>query len=124
MTEESVTGMEHAIEKVARAIYGAMHRDTDPYSVPLERAAEKAARRLAAEGLLAPAPLTEEWWAYGLRGGGRYRASTQAQAALMAHEFSMDPTPGGFDADWTVQHRYVSAWLPVDRAEGDGRAEP
>lgn len=50
---------EHTIEQVARAIYDAMHRATDPYSVPLERAAEKAARALADAGLLAPAPLRE-----------------------------------------------------------------
>lgn len=67
-----MTGMEKAIERAARAIYGAVHRDTDPYSVPLERAAERAARALAADGLLALAPLTEvqaEAWDEGYADG-------------------------------------------------------
>lgn len=78
-----MTGMEYAAEQVARAIYDAMHRATDPYSVPLERAAEKAARALADAGLLAPAPLTEEWAARYVNGGGAIcRTRDEAEAEL------------------------------------------
>ena len=106
--------MEHAIEKAARVIYMAMHRDTDPYSVPLERAAEKAARALAEAGLLAPAPLTEEWAARYVNGGGAIcRTRDEAESALDrmtrdSHRLRIDEPPAPEIAG--IYARYVTDW--------------
>lgn len=72
-------------------------------STPLDAALVRA-RALDEAGLLAPAPLTEEFGAQ-VRGGVR-------------------TLPDGY-RDVGSHHRYVTEWLPVDgvdRAEGGGRA--
>lgn len=71
------------------------------------------AEMLDEAGLLTPAPLREEW-----------TAAWEGLGATRIGFAQDDPDdiegipPGG----WVV-HRFVSDWLPVDRAEGDGRAE-
>ena len=115
--------MEHAIEKAAEVIGG--HVDhcigIEP-DQPLD-----AARALAEAGMLAPAPLTEEWHAayYGVtRDGVRHlrligtegsREHAEAERADCAQD---DP-----DTEFFLVRRPVHDWLPVDRAEGDGSAE-
>ena len=83
-------------------------------------ASEQYARALAAAGLLAPAPLREEW-AIGKEsnnlierwGGERIRSLEDAYDMVEARQRAEQ-----------VFLRLVSDWLPVDRAESDGRAEP
>lgn len=73
----------------------------------VEAWAECAARALAEAGLLAPAPLREEWgirWDDGVWEYYRNRAEAEV----------------GAGDEGTPVHRYVSEWLPVDPAEGDG----
>jgi hypothetical protein len=67
---------------------------------------------LADAGLLAPAPLREEW-AAAWEGHG----ATRIGFAQESPEDIEGVPPGG----WVVR-RHVSDWLSVDRAEGDGRA--
>ena len=97
MTEEShtpTTGMEHATEQAAWIIHGCTGD---------EDGAPVAARALAEAGLIAPAPLHE------VRSSG-----------------SLNPRTGVlhfFGNDSKEYVKYHTDWLPVDRAEGDGRAE-
>lgn len=73
-----MTGTERAIEQVADAIYRALHRETDPYSVPLERMAQKAARDLQEKGLILAAPLdVSAAWVDGYTAGYRARRAGQ-----------------------------------------------
>ncbi|TCJ75782.1 UNVERIFIED_ORG: hypothetical protein EDC92_11725 [Dietzia maris] len=70
--------MSDQIDPVARAIYDALHRDTDPYSVPLEQTAQKASRELRERGLTASAPLdVAAVWANGYGAGYRARRAGQ-----------------------------------------------
>ena len=95
-----MTGMEHAIERVAVAIKPVLSNPNATLS--LDHFARHIARALAEAGLLAPAPLTEEFGAQ-VRGGVR-------------------TLPDGY-RDVGSHHRYVTEWLPVDgvdRAEGTG----
>jgi hypothetical protein len=69
------------IDPVARAIYDALHRDTDPYSVPLEQMAQKASRELSERGLTASAPMdVASAWATGYTAGYRARRAGQQHA--------------------------------------------
>jgi len=109
------------IDRAARLIYQLRHPEGDPIGGVFEgpswaeiemRDAQATARALAEAGLLAPAPLTEEWatrFENGLRLPGRERK--------YGRWCKGDP-PKGVNV-----RRYVTDWLPVDRAEGDGRAE-
>ncbi|MCT2299547.1 hypothetical protein M3G04_01295 [Dietzia cinnamea] len=73
-----MTSPDRATEQVTDAIYRALHRDTDPYSVPLERMAQKAARDLQEKGLIAVAPLdVSAAWADGYAAGYRARRAGQ-----------------------------------------------
>lgn len=86
--------------------------DTDPGDF-LDREIEAMTERLV--GLLAPAPLREEW---GTRFGG-YVVEGRADAEYPF--FWKGVPPPGVNV-----HRYRTDWLPADgisRAEGDGRAE-
>lgn len=82
---------------------------------------------LAANGLLAPAPLREEWRAYSPGRGAGYpdvsfaAALDEVDGQLQLTE--MDPGAFGTERDWRVESRHVTPWLPVDRSEADGRAE-
>ena len=110
-----MTGMEHAIEQVAKRLHSSYcecegwHAECQGPQVGDRR----VARRLAAEGLIAPAPLREEWAVQWVRRGGEirtYPCDDEADARDCAD-------------DETTVHRYVSDWLPVNRAEDDGRAD-
>jgi len=87
-------------------------------------AAEVAARALAEAGLLAPAPLTEEWAARYVNGGGavcRTRREAEAELGRMIHSQRprIDEPPAPPVAGIYVRH--VTAWEPVDgidRSEG------
>ena len=102
-----MTGMEHAIEKAARIIHGCTGD---------EDGAPVAARALAEAGLLAPAPLTEEW---GKRSLG-WRRRTYTSPSFNEHDAR------NVDWDETTVRRYATDWLPVDCAEGESwyDAEP
>lgn len=113
-----MTVMEHAIEQAADVL-GA-HPEafnvtdyTDERTTMITAPVEDIARALADAGLLAPAPLTEEWATR--FENGHLRPGKDRDYDLW---FKGDP-PKGVNV-----RRYVTAWLPVDRAEGDGRAEP
>lgn len=74
------------------------------------------ARALAEAGLLAPAPLREEWaqrWT---------RRSGEVRVMKVASEEDADP---GREPGVEAIHRYRTDWWPIDgisRADGDGRA--
>ena len=115
--------MEHAIEQVANALHGDQCAE-DPDlgercncgADDFYRQAEIALDTLREAGLLAPAPLREEW---GTRFGGYVvEGRTDAEYPFF---WKGVPPPG------VNVHRYRTDWLPADgisRAEGDGRAEP
>lgn len=109
-----MTGMEHAIEQVAQRLHSSYCECEGwyPECQGAQVGDRRVARRLAAEGLLAPAPLTEEWAVQWVRRGGEirtYPCDDEADAR------------GSIRGDETTVHRYVSDWLPVDRTEGDER---
>lgn len=67
-------------------------------------------RDLYDRGLPGPAPLREEWgiqWDDGVWEYYRSRAEAEVEAG----------------DEGALVHRYVSDWMPVDRAEGDGSAD-
>ena len=124
-----MTGMEQTIERVARAIRRTREFQAGAaFGVPEDAYEDYAlgvARALASAGLLAPAPLREEWgssdqpdmnmepefrdepagwWSY---------VDTDAEGMAREHAGS----------DGKVWRRLVTDWFPADRAEGDGRAE-
>ena len=118
-----MTGMEHAIEQVARVLIAhpsiPNHKDAIRDICPSCPDADVAgpnspshaahqARALADAGLLAPAPLREEW-------GLLHPSGNTDMRRDRAHAES------GVGNGWAVARRYVSDWLPVDRAEGDGK---
>ena len=101
--------MEHAIEQAEALVYGVFDDAPDEGLDSFDFARE-IVRTLTEAGLLAPAPLREEWgirWDDGVWEYYRNRAEA---------EF-------GAGDEGTPVHRYVSDWLPVDRAEGDGSAD-
>lgn len=104
-----MTGMEHVVREVAFAL-GTYHQDEAAYLVPQARV---VVQHLAEKGLIAPAPLREEWAVQWVRRGGEirtYPCDDEADARDCAD-------------DETTVHRYVSDWMPVNPAEGDGRAD-
>ena len=103
-----MTDMEHAIEQAARIIHGCTGD---------EDGAPVAARSLAEAGLLAPAPLTEEWavgksWEDPSLGWVAHDPSDEWLAREQAHGRARP-----------LLRRYVTEFLPLNRAEGDGRAD-
>ena len=91
-----MTGMERTIEQAAQVIAEAYRKGGDIWGDDLARA-------LADAGLLAPAPLRE----------------TRCRGTLwgtMLHPYD------GSDENEYVS--YATGWMPVDRVEGGGRAEP
>lgn len=112
-----MTGMDEAIEQVAQRLHSSYcecegwHAECQGPQVGDRR----VARRLAADGLIAPAPLREEW-AAAWEGLGATRIGFVKESP---GDIEGIP-PGG----WVV-HRFITDWLPadgVDRGEGDGRA--
>ena len=105
-----MTDMEHAIERAAQVAASAM----DGYSEGASHIDDYRiiARALAKAGLLAPAPLTEEW-------GTRFGSSEYVHFGTGVEYpffFKGDP-PKGVNV-----RRWATGWEPVHRAEGDGRA--
>ena len=127
-----MTGMEHAIEQVAKRLHSSYCECEGWYAECQgpQVGDRRVARRLAAEGLIAPAPLREEWSARYVNGGGSIcRTRNEAEAALDrmtrdSHRFRLDEPPAPEIAG--IYARYVSDWEPVDRAEGESwyDAEP
>ena len=66
---------------------------------------------LAEAGLLAPAPLTEEW------------AIRHPDLGLIDKRRDQAHAERGRSNSWDPVYRHSTGWLPVDRAEGDGRAD-
>ena len=108
-----MTGMEHAIEKAARVIQQARDAGAvyDDAGEPLS-AAETIARALHADGLLAPAPLREEW-------GSEMRNARPESSSHVLYARDRD------NAQWQIDHnpewatgrivrRFVTDWLPAD----------
>ena len=94
--------MEHAIEQAARVIAEkACAPDSD---------CQDAAHALASAGLLAPAPLREEWAAIDDDGDVRMRYGADSHSPHRE-----------FGTSWTYS-RLVSDWKPYD-AVGDGSAD-
>lgn len=93
-------GMEHTIEQVAQRLHSS-YCECEGWHAECQGAQvgdRRVARRLAEAGLLAPAPLREEWairWADGHVWDG-YRDRAQAEAVS--------------DATDTPVHRYVTDW--------------
>ena len=111
-----MTGMEHAIEQVAQRLHSSYcecegwHDECQGAQVGDRR----VARRLAAEGLIAPTPLREEWAARYVNGGGAVcRTRDEAEAALDrmtrdSHRHRVDEPPAPEIAG--IYARYVSEW--------------
>ena len=121
-----MTGMEHVVREVAFAL-GAYHQDEAAYLVPQARV---VVQHLAEKGLIAPAPLREEWSARYVNGGGavcRTRHDADAELGRMVSDSNrhrIDEPPAPEIAG--IYARYVSDWEPVHRAEGESwyDAEP
>ena len=116
--------MSDAIERAARTLFLSDRGNTLPAGFPERQWDEghavkddyiRRARALAESGLLAPAPLREEW---GTRFGGYVvEGRTDAEYPFF---WKGVPPPG------VNVRRYRTDWLPADgisRAEGDGRDE-
>ena len=134
-----MTGMEHAIEHAARALYA--HRQsvgdfpdglTDWGDLPeswrdeWREAGEHVVRALAEAGVLAPAPLREEWhaayYSVGPDGVRHLRLIGTEGTREHADETRADCSRDDPDTRFFLVRRPVHDWLP-DRAEGDGRAD-
>ena len=105
--------MEHAIEQATDQIVAAIAREmalAGPQSYPsIVAILGRYTGALQAAGLIAPAPLREEWAVQWARRGGEirtYPCDDEADARDCAD-------------DETTVHRYVSDWLPVERAKSD-----
>ena len=117
-----MTGMEKAIEIIRRQI----ERQADRFEsigasahVEVEGSLTPfwIAEALAEAGLLAPAPLTEEWavgksWEDPSLGWVAHDPSDEWLAREQAHGRARP-----------LLRRYVTEFLPLNRAEGDGRAD-
>lgn len=96
-----MTGMEHAIEQVAQRLHSS-YCECEGWYAECQGAQvgdRRVARRLAADGLLAPSPLREEWgvrWDDHDVWGDMYRNRAEAEAAA--------------DGEGEPVHRWVSDW--------------
>lgn len=120
-----MTGMEHAIEQAARVMARAY------FGEPVEHddmeCATEWARVLADAGLLAPAPLREEWSAAftAVSPDGTRRIERIGTPGSREHSQETCDDCNADDPEvlfFLVRSHYTD-WLPVDRAEGDGRAD-
>lgn len=118
-----MTDMEHAIDRAAnlRAAAEACLEDrpADPNAVELAWLVIGA----LGSGLLAPAPLTEEW-------GSEMRNARPDGDPLVVWAIDLDNAQWQIEhnPEWAtgrVMHRYRTDWLPadgIDRSEGGGKA--
>lgn len=127
-----MTGMEHAIEKVANALHGDQcAEDPDPGercncgADDFYRQAEIVLDTLREAGLLAPAPLTEEWSAAftGIAPDGteHIRLIGTPGGREHAQETCDDCNADDPDVLFFLVRRPVHDWMPVNPAEDDGR---
>ena len=86
-----------------------------------DRLDEIQARALAEAGLLAPAPLREEWGAEMDHPIPDMPPSTTKARDLEQARWQVEHNPKV--ATGRIMHRYVSDWMPVDSDEGDMEAE-
>ena len=119
-----MTGMEHAIEKVANALHGDQcAEDPDPGercscgADDFYRQAEVVLDTLREAGLLAPAPMSEEWTVMGEYESGddwvidvEFATRLGAEDFLARNEWASDD--GGY-----VARRLMTDWLPADEAD-------
>lgn len=131
-----MSGMEHAIEHAAELLNaeGACCGDCgrEP-GAPLsecpacERFLTGYARALADSGLLAPAPLREEWHAahYGVGPDGVRHLRLIGTEGTREHADESRADCSRYDPDtrFFLVRRPVHDWMPVDPADLDGRAE-
>ena len=106
-----MTGMEHVVREVAFAL-GTYHQDEAAYLVPQARV---VVQHLAEKGLIAPAPLREEW-------GSEVRDVRPDRDPYVLWAIDLDNAQWQIEhnPDWAtgrIMHRYRTDWLPVDRAE-------
>ena len=105
--------MTDAIEQAARAIQQARDAGTvyDDAGEPLS-AAETIARALHADGLLAPAPLREEW------GSEMHNARPESSShVLYARDLDNARWQIDHNPEWAtgrIVRRFVTDWLPAD----------
>lgn len=130
----TVTGMEHAIEQVAVKV-AAERRFGYPESSPRARfeidafsaGVEWAVGQLREAGLLAPAPLREEWSAAftGIAPDGTEHIRLIGTEGDREHaqETCDDCNADDPDVLFFLVRSHYTDWLPVDRAEGDERAD-
>lgn len=111
--------MGNVVREVAFAL-GTYHRDEAAYLVPQARV---VVQHLAEKGLIAPAPLTEEWHAayYGVtRDGVRHLRLIGTEGSREhAEEARADCAQDDPDTEFFLVRRPVHDWMPVNRAKGD-----
>lgn len=104
-----MTGMEHTIEKAADVIRAAIERQADIVADGLHLDVQGVltphwiAEALATNGLLSPAPLTEEW-------GVRWDDHDIWDHYLDHGEAARGAGDGSDPTDGTVVHRHVTDW--------------
>lgn len=115
--------MEHTIEQVAQRLHSSYCECEGWYAECQgpQVGDRRVARRLAAEGLIAPAPLREEW-------GSEVRDVRPDRDPYVLWAIDLDNAQWQIEhnPEWAtgrIMHRYRTDWLPVDRAEDDGRAD-
>lgn len=118
--------MEHVIEQVAQRLHSSYCECEGwyPECQGPQVGDRRVARRLAAEGLLAPAPLREEQPDPGpvppVPGGRIYNSW---QLAHVLSEQLDDAAPLNMHRRWVPLADRLWTRLPVARAEGDGSAD-
>lgn len=106
-----MTGMEHTIEHATKVI-GDLPGFTDEQVLGI-------AEDLAEAGLLAPAPLREEWAVEGtLDSGDDWIADVEFATRLGAEDF-LESNEWARRDGGHISRRYVSDWMPADSDEGD-----
>ncbi|WP_440221191.1 hypothetical protein [Dietzia sp. MNB45] len=112
-----MTGMEHAIEQVAKVVEGILGADPQIAHEMRGDEPDRIARALAAEGLLAAAPLREEWADTARAEAGRrwgWPSTVKPNSEMSPSDWLDEGMASGF---------VIGALWAVDSAEGDGRAE-
>lgn len=99
------------IQQAAKVIDGILSADPQVAREMFGDEPDKIARALAEVGLLAPAPLTEEW------------AAIDDDGHVWMHYGADGHSPHREYGTSMVSHRWASEWKRYDdRAEGDGNA--
>ena len=127
-----MTGMDEAADRAAQVIRAAIERQADVVADGMHLDVQGVltphwiAEALATNGLLSPAPLTEEWSARYVNGGGavsRTRNEAEAELDRMicdSHRPRIDEPPAPEIAGIYVRH--VTDWFPAE-PEADGSAD-